>query len=82
VESHGVHPIDNLANARGDLSRKQRKEYIAAVLCLQKKKGFVSRQEYPGVRSRFDDFVAVHANQTMTIHSTVMNAETPASFLS
>jgi hypothetical protein len=67
---------------RGDLTKKQRKEYIAAVLCLQKKKGIVSRQEYPGVRSRYDDFVAVHANQTLTIHSTVMTAETSVCVLS
>ena len=30
-----------------------------------------SKTAVPGARSRYDDFVAVHINQTLTIHGTV-----------
>lgn len=49
---------------------QQKLEYISAVLCLQSlpsKSGSFA----PGARSRYDDFVAVHINQTLTIHATV-----------
>ncbi|KAG9231566.1 hypothetical protein BJ875DRAFT_443990 [Amylocarpus encephaloides] len=53
-----------------DLSEKQRKEYIAAVLCLQKKPPKSPRDKYPGVNNRFDDFVATHASDIAELHST------------
>ncbi|KAK4556466.1 hypothetical protein LTR86_006610 [Recurvomyces mirabilis] len=51
------------------LTPKQRTAYISAVQCLQKlpaKSGSFA----PGAKSRFDDFVAVHINQTLSIHAT------------
>jgi hypothetical protein len=56
---------------RGDLSTKERGEYIDAVLCLSKKPAKTPLLEFPGVRNRYDDFVATHINQTVNIHSTV-----------
>lgn len=43
---------------RGELERAERIDYTNAVLCLQGKPQHLPREEYPGVRNRFDDFVA------------------------
>ncbi|EPS42846.1 hypothetical protein H072_3151 [Dactylellina haptotyla CBS 200.50] len=51
------------------LSSREKKEYIRAVLCLQSKPA-KSGALAPGARSRFDDFVATHINQTFVIHAT------------
>ncbi|KAF6520643.1 hypothetical protein HZS61_014901 [Fusarium oxysporum f. sp. conglutinans] len=61
------------ANVRRDwkaLSKKGRKAYINAVLCLRKKPSKADPSFAPGARTRYDDFVAVHINQTRTIHAT------------
>lgn len=52
----------------GCLSKKDRRDYIAAVLCLQQKPSQLPPGLVPGARSRFDDFVATHVNQTSSIH--------------
>ncbi|KFY00717.1 hypothetical protein V490_01234 [Pseudogymnoascus sp. VKM F-3557] len=51
-------------------SRQERLDYIDAVLCLQKKPPTTPTSIIPGVRSRYDDFVGTHINQTLFIHST------------
>ncbi|KAK6542127.1 hypothetical protein TWF694_007894 [Orbilia ellipsospora] len=51
------------------LTPRERKNYIKAVLCLQSKPA-KSGALAPGARSRFDDFVATHINQTFSIHAT------------
>ena len=43
---------------RGELKRAERIDYTNAVLCMQGKPQHLPREEYPGVRNRFDDFVA------------------------
>ncbi|TKA75529.1 hypothetical protein B0A55_03540 [Friedmanniomyces simplex] len=51
------------------LKDAEKTAYIDAVLCMQKlpaKSGSFA----PGAKSRFDDFVAVHINQTLIIHAT------------
>ncbi|KAI1127771.1 Di-copper centre-containing protein [Nemania abortiva] len=48
----------------------QKKAYIAAVKCLQSKPSIADPTFAPGARTRYDDFVAVHINQTLTIHGT------------
>ncbi|KAK3306517.1 uncharacterized protein B0T15DRAFT_527438 [Chaetomium strumarium] len=53
-----------------DLSVAEREQYIAAVKCLQSASPKSPEQLVPGARSRFDDFVATHINQTNSIHNT------------
>ncbi|KAK3682836.1 hypothetical protein B0T22DRAFT_445004 [Podospora appendiculata] len=54
----------------GALTKPERRKYIAAVKCLQSKPARYPASLVPGAKSRFDDFVAVHINQTQTIHYT------------
>ncbi|KAJ5683691.1 N-acetyl-6-hydroxytryptophan oxidase ivoB [Penicillium maclennaniae] len=57
-----------LLSGRGELSPSQRINYTNAVLCLQNLPNQVPTADYPGVRSRFDDFVATHINYTLHTH--------------
>ncbi|KAK3376297.1 hypothetical protein B0T24DRAFT_699716 [Lasiosphaeria ovina] len=50
-----------------DLAEKERQEYTSAVLCLMGKPGLMTAQA-PGAKSRFDDYVAVHIQQTPRNH--------------
>ncbi|KAF0634904.1 hypothetical protein FPSE5266_09325 [Fusarium pseudograminearum] len=52
------------------LSKKEKKAYIKAVLCLREKPSKADPAFAPGARTRYDDFVAVHINQTRSIHGT------------
>ncbi|KAI1331101.1 Di-copper centre-containing protein [Xylariaceae sp. FL0255] len=52
------------------LSSDEKKAYIAAVKCMQAKPSIADPSFAPGARTRYDDFVAVHINQTLTIHGT------------
>ncbi|KAJ5970516.1 uncharacterized protein N7479_000434 [Penicillium vulpinum] len=52
----------------GELKRAERIDYIDAVLCMQRQPQQLSREEYPGVQNRFDDFVATHINYTFNVH--------------
>ncbi|KAL4972426.1 hypothetical protein BDW66DRAFT_162912 [Aspergillus desertorum] len=54
----------------GKLSKSERKEYIDAVQCLTNSPSKIDPSFAPGARTRFDDFVAVHINQTFFIHTT------------
>ncbi|KAI8937112.1 hypothetical protein NX059_006326 [Plenodomus lindquistii] len=54
----------------GALSKTERKAYTDAVLCLQSKPTKTPASLIPGARSRFDDWIGTHINQTMTIHYT------------
>jgi tyrosinase len=69
----GTCNLSNVAVRRewGALSNKERKAYTDAVLCLQKKQAKTPSELVPGAKSRFDDWVATHVNQTQTIHYTV-----------
>ncbi|KAF2205686.1 Di-copper centre-containing protein [Delitschia confertaspora ATCC 74209] len=64
--------LDNAARRLewSDLTISQRKEYIDAVLCLQKLPPKSPRDKFPGALSRYDDFVATHESQAMELHST------------
>lgn len=53
------------------LSDQEKKDYISAVLCLREKPSKADPAFAPGARTRYDDFVAVHINQTLSIHGTV-----------
>ena len=41
------------------------------MLCIQKKPSKLDPTKFPGAKSRYDDFVVVHMNQTLNIHGTV-----------
>jgi tyrosinase len=56
---------------RGAFSKRERQNYINAVLCLQKLPSKLDPKKFPGAKTRYDDFVGVHINQTMSIHLTV-----------
>ena len=51
------------------LSNTEKVAYSSAVKCLQSTPS-KSESFCPGCKSRYDDFVAVHINQTLTIHGT------------
>ncbi|GKT41954.1 tyrosinase-like protein orsC [Colletotrichum spaethianum] len=54
----------------GSLSRQEKLDYIKAAKCLQSKPPRTPSSEASGAKTRFDDFVANHINQTLTIHYT------------
>jgi len=54
----------------GSLSQTERKSYISAVKCLQSKPARTPAEVAPGAKTRFDDYVATHINQTLAIHYT------------
>jgi hypothetical protein len=58
---------------RGDITVAERKAYISAMLCLMGKPSKLPAGQFPGAQNRYDDFVVVHVNQTLTIHGTVRN---------
>ncbi|KAK8004253.1 hypothetical protein PG989_003972 [Apiospora arundinis] len=65
----------SVANARirrewSTLSKPERKEYIKAVQCLRSLPSKSDPEFAPGARTRYDDFVAVHINNTRIIHAT------------
>ncbi|KAJ5644069.1 domain di-copper centre [Penicillium longicatenatum] len=52
----------------GEMAPAERINYTDAVLCLQRLPPHLPTAKYPGVRSRFDDFVATHINYTLHVH--------------
>ncbi|KAF9638021.1 Tyrosinase [Lasiodiplodia theobromae] len=54
----------------GSLSPEEKTDFIGAVKCLAEKEPLTPAELAPGVRNRFDDFLATHINQTLSIHAT------------
>jgi len=54
----------------GDITAAEKKAYIAAVLCITKAPSKLSATTYPGAKTRYDDFVAIHIKNTLQIHGT------------
>ncbi|KAG9189321.1 tyrosinase [Alternaria panax] len=54
----------------GDTTASEKRAYIAAVQCINKAPSKLSATQYPGARTRFDDFVAIHMKNTLSIHGT------------
>lgn len=52
-------------------TRKEKKAYINSVLCLRELPSITPPDLAPGAKSRYDDFVVTHINQTQIIHYTV-----------
>lgn len=50
------------------MSKFQRKDYIRAVHCLHTLPSKSDPAWAPAARTRYDDFVAVHMNMTMSVH--------------
>lgn len=55
----------------GDLTNDEKDDYVKAVKCLLAAPSKLSSTQYPGAKSRYDDFVVVHINMTMGVHDTV-----------
>lgn len=70
--NHGTCTIQNAAVRKewSNLSSAERIAYTNAVKCLMAKPSTNNATEVPGAKSRYDDFVAVHINQTLFIHGT------------
>ncbi|KAF7594719.1 hypothetical protein BBP40_008612 [Aspergillus hancockii] len=51
-------------------SSTQKKAYINSVKCLQKLPSRTPAEKAPGAKTRYDDFVATHIDQTLKIHYT------------
>lgn len=52
------------------MTATQRKSYISAVQCMFASPAKSDPNLVPGAKTRYDDFVAQHINQTLTIHRT------------
>ncbi|KAJ5193984.1 Tyrosinase [Penicillium cf. griseofulvum] len=72
IEKRGGCSLSSLRIRRDwrSFSKDKKTAYINSVLCLQKLPSLTPSELAPGVRSRYDDFVATHINQTTTIHYT------------
>lgn len=53
---------------RNTLTAAEKGDYIASIKCLQSKPAQTPKEAAPGVQTRYDDFTAVHANNTVRIH--------------
>ncbi|KAL1879876.1 hypothetical protein Daus18300_001715 [Diaporthe australafricana] len=47
-----------------NMSEQEKLDYVGAIKCLMDAPGITPTDAAPGVRSRYDDFVATHVNQT------------------
>jgi hypothetical protein len=66
----GAFECIKLTLRRGTLSKAERKSYTDAVLCLMSKPARTDSKVVPGAKSRYDDFLYTHINQTLSIHGT------------
>lgn len=57
--------------ARSALSKPERKNYIDAVKCIHNKPALTPASIAAGARSRYDDFIVTHVQQTFWVHGTV-----------
>ncbi|KAK8095308.1 hypothetical protein PG999_013330 [Apiospora kogelbergensis] len=55
---------------RATMAAAERKSYTKAVNCLMSKPSMLDPAMVPGAKTRYDDFVAQHINQTLSIHGT------------
>lgn len=56
------------------MSATERINYTDALLCLMDKPAKTPSDLAPGAKTRYDDWVVTHINQTLTIHGTVSSA--------
>jgi len=55
----------------GDMTIEQRTDFINATLCLMNAPPKAPKDQFPGVRSRYHDFMAYHLTNTGTLHDTI-----------
>lgn len=53
------------------LTTAQKKNFISAIKCIQTKRSLFPAGQVPGSKGLFEDFAAVHINQTLFIHYSV-----------
>ncbi|KAJ5747749.1 uncharacterized protein N7511_009445 [Penicillium nucicola] len=72
ITKRGGCGIQNLRIRRDwrSFSKPQKKSYIKSVLCLTELPARTPSNVAAGAKSRYDDFVATHINQTLGIHYT------------
>jgi tyrosinase len=63
-----LQPADKESTHSGALSKSERLAYVNAVKCLQSLPPRTPAAVAPGAKSRFDDFVVTHIQQTLSIH--------------
>ncbi|KAI5357450.1 Putative tyrosinase copper-binding domain, di-copper centre-containing domain superfamily [Septoria linicola] len=70
LEPDGQCTWDNMVVRRewGDMTSEAKKDYLAALQCLKTRPSRTNRDDFPGVRSRFDDFTVAHLLNTGTVH--------------
>lgn len=61
----------NVYACRRHLSKQEKSAYFNAVKCLQAKPAITPTSVAPGVVSRYEDFVATHILQTLSVHFVV-----------
>lgn len=62
--------VSDLTN-RGDMTIEQRTDFINATLCLMNAPPKAPKDQFPGVRSRYHDFMAYHMTNAGSLHSTI-----------
>ncbi len=62
---------------RRTLASQDKKSFIDAVKCVRAKPSLYPPGAVPGSKSLYDDFIAVHLNQTLFIHLTVSTSIRP-----
>src|SRR4051794_2855762 len=62
--------VANFTN-RGDMTIEQRTDFINATLCLMNAPPKAPKDQFPGVRSRYHDFMAYHLTNAGTLHDTI-----------
>ncbi|KAF9891641.1 hypothetical protein FE257_003652 [Aspergillus nanangensis] len=60
--------VRNLRYEWGELGLESRMDYTRAIQCMKDRPPVLSTKDFPGVRSRYDDFAATHINYTLNIH--------------
>ncbi len=53
------------------MTNEQRADFINATLCLMKAPGKAPKDQFPGAKSRYDDFMAYHMTNAGTLHDTI-----------
>lgn len=64
-----------------NLSSEERIAYTDALNCLMDKPAKTPSDVAAGAKTRYDDFIVTHINQTLSIHSTVSLLQTAACWL-